>query len=175
MLMSAKAGEQLMARLKGFQQMKCGDRPARAVGFFAFFGDHQSWSARLLNDARGDNANHATVPAIAIKDHAVFAGEVRFGGKLLFNFGYDSRFFFLALKVELVQLLCYFLTAILISTGVEFNHVARDVHTSGGVDARAETEADIARGQSTAIAQAGDIHESFETSICGMTQTFQAE
>src|SRR5258708_17348240 len=127
--------------------MQSRDGPPGAVRLAAVLGHNQGGASRFFDDARSHNSDHAAVPSITVKDHAELAGEVRFGGKLGFNLRQDSSFFFLPLQVELVQLLGNFAASLLVFAGKEFDHVLGYVHTSGGVDTRAPTEAHVASPQ----------------------------
>src|ERR1041384_5032896 len=115
------------------------------------------------------------MPAFAIKNHAVLAGEIRLGRKLLFNLSYNPRFFLLALKVELVQLFGNLLAAYLVFAGEELDHVARHIHASGGVDARPQTKAHIAGSERTAIRQPGDLHQRLEAAIHRPAEPFKPQ
>ena len=67
---SAEAGEQSGARFKRIQQMKCGNRPARAVCLLAIARNHQRRAAITLHHPRSCDADYAAVPALAINHNA---------------------------------------------------------------------------------------------------------
>src|SRR5689334_6241728 len=98
------------------------------------------------------------MPPFTIKHHTVLSREVRFGGKLLINLSHNARLFCLAFEVELVQLFRYVFAARLVFAGKELNHVASNVHASGGIYARPQPEPDIASGKSTSAGQPRDLH-----------------
>ena len=63
---------------------------------------------------------------------------------LLVNLGDNPLLFRLALQIELIQLFRNIFAAGLVFAGEEFNHVARHIHPSGGIDARPQSKSYIA-------------------------------
>ena len=67
---STEASEQSGAGFECVQEMKCSNRPARAVGLFAVARNYQCWASIALDDPRSRDADHSAVPALAINHDA---------------------------------------------------------------------------------------------------------
>ena len=61
-----------------FEQVKAGDGTAGTVGFAVFPRDDDGGLAGLLDDARGENADDAPVPAVAVHDDTACFAETGF-------------------------------------------------------------------------------------------------
>ena len=68
MRVAAEADENIVAAFKRFQQMEAGDGAAGAVRLAVFVAEHERGMAGALDDARGEDAEHAAMPAFAIDD-----------------------------------------------------------------------------------------------------------
>src|SRR6185312_128958 len=136
---------------------------------FPVSGYNQGRPSGLLHHPRGYNPHHTTMPALAIEDHAKTPREVRFCGKLRFNFCDDPGFFVLTLAVELIKLLRDLPATLRIFAGKKLNHVFRYVHAACSVDPRAKTKAHISGRQSSPKSgQSGDFHQSFSPAVDGL-------
>ena len=75
---AAEAGEDFVTALDGFEQMKAGNGAAGTVGFAVFPRDDDGRLAGLVDDARGENADDAAVPVVAVHDDAARFAEAGF-------------------------------------------------------------------------------------------------
>src|SRR5438105_12344834 len=105
---STETGEKSAAifRLQRIQQMKRRNRAAGALGLAGLrvARDDERWPAVALDDARGHNANHAAMPAVAIEHQAIGGADFRVSIEPLLDLAHDARLFLLAVSVELVKL-----------------------------------------------------------------------
>ena len=67
---AAEAHEDIVAAFERFEQMEAGDGAAGAVGLAVFMAEHERGTAGALDHARGEDAEHAAMPAVAIDDEA---------------------------------------------------------------------------------------------------------
>ena len=74
---AAKAREQIGAAFDGVEQLESVDRPARAMSHVVFDADDDSRLGRALDHARGQNADDAAMPALAIDDQQAICGQLR--------------------------------------------------------------------------------------------------
>ncbi len=79
--MAAEAGKEIGAALDGVEQLEAIHRAAGAVGHAVFDADHDGGLGGALDDARGENADDAAVPAFAVDDQQAVGGQFRIGGE----------------------------------------------------------------------------------------------
>src|SRR5262249_28016430 len=137
------------ARLQSFQQVESRNGAARSMRFFSLSGDDQSRAAGFFYHARGDDADYAAVPSIAIEDHTELFCQLRFLSEPRFDFRNDACFLVLPLGIEQVEFFCNLTATLRNFTGKQLNDITRHVHASGGIDSRAETKAYIAGSEGT--------------------------
>ena len=65
-----RSGEDSVAGLDGVEQMEAGDRAAGAVGLAIFVRDDQRGLTGAVDHARGEDADDAAMPAVAVDDDA---------------------------------------------------------------------------------------------------------
>ena len=70
---AAEADEDIVAAFERFEQMEAGDGAAGAVRLAVFVAEDERGVAGALDDARGENAEDAAMPAIAVDDEAALA------------------------------------------------------------------------------------------------------
>src|SRR5436309_14018436 len=68
--MAAETGKQLVAGFESVQKMQGCNGTAGAVGLLSVNCNDQGRTIGFLYDARGHNANHSSMPALAIKNNA---------------------------------------------------------------------------------------------------------
>src|SRR5262249_54058686 len=113
---------------------------------FAIPRHNQRRPASFFHHARGHDADHATMPALAIEHQAELSGEIGLGGKLVLNLADDPGLFRLTLQVELVELCSNLAAALAVLGRKKFDDVTGHIHASGGVDARADAKPNVAGG-----------------------------
>src|SRR5581483_11308000 len=168
MRVSAEARKQRAARFQRFQQMKTRNGPARAVRFAGIVaGDDQCRTPVPLHHARGGDADHATMPAVAVHHQAVGLARAGFGQQLL-DLLDDARLFLLALTVELVELLRQLARAGRVARAEQLDHVAatsmRPAALSRGPRRKAMS-AEVSRRETSTVA----------TSISAFSPAFTGE
>jgi hypothetical protein len=137
--------------------------------------EHQRGLAGALNDARGEDADDAAVPAVSVDDETAGLVEVVLV-ELLEDFGQGGGLGGAALDVQLFELLGDGLGAAGIFGGEELDDFGSDVHASGGVDARAEAEADVNRREfALGGVELSDLHQSAQTGVDGALQLLNAQ
>ena len=72
---AAEAGEEIGAAFDGVEQLKAIDGAAGAMRHAVFDADHDGGLGGALDDARGQDADDAAMPAVAIDDQQPFGGE----------------------------------------------------------------------------------------------------
>ena len=102
--MAAEAGEEIGAALEGVEQLESVDGAAGAVGHAVFDADHDGRLGGALDDARGEDADDAAMPAVAIDHQQPVGGEFGVGGEAAFDGGERGGFGVAALAVEPLEL-----------------------------------------------------------------------
>ena len=74
---AAEAREEIGAGLDGGEEREAVDGAAGAVGHAVFHADHDGGLGGALDDARGENADDAAMPAVAVDDEQAVGDEVR--------------------------------------------------------------------------------------------------
>ena len=77
--MAAEASEEIGAAFDGVEQMKAVDGAAGAVGHAVFDADDDGRLGGALDDARGEDADDAAMPAVAVDDEQAVGGEFGVG------------------------------------------------------------------------------------------------
>src|SRR6201994_729041 len=68
MRVAAEADEDTVAALERFEQMEAGNGAAGAVGLAIFVTEDERGTTGALDDARGEDAEHAAMPSVAVDD-----------------------------------------------------------------------------------------------------------
>ena len=76
---AAEAGEEIGAGFDGGEQREAVDGAAGAVGHAVFDADDDGRLGGALDDARGENADDAAMPAVAVDDEQAVGGEFSVG------------------------------------------------------------------------------------------------
>uniref|UniRef100_E6QIG2 Uncharacterized protein n=1 Tax=mine drainage metagenome TaxID=410659 RepID=E6QIG2_9ZZZZ len=160
---SAKAGEKIGAGFDGLEQRETVDGAPRAVGDAVLDAEDECWFGRAFNDARGEDADDAAVPAVASEDEDFFVLQRGVRGEPCVNGLKRGSFGGAALGVELFKFLSEGCGARLVACGEEFDNLGSNVHAPGGVDARAEAEAEVEAGELTGLGiERGGSEERFQ-------------
>ncbi len=172
-VVSAEGSEQLGAVPEGFDEGEALDAASAAVAFAAFVeADDDGGAVVFAAEAGGDDADHAGVPTFtADHDGAVARGVESFGQ--LGEGGFEDVLFeLLALTVARVE----FVRETAGFGGVfgeeEFERGFGGVEAAGGVEARAEAEADF--GGEDGRDHGGDLHQGAQTFPFGVAEAGQA-
>src|SRR6185437_15137172 len=110
---------------------------------FSVFGDHQRRAAIALDHASSGDSDHATVPTFAIHHNTESLAQSRSFFESLIDGFKNAAFFFLTLAVQLVEPVRNLYSPHWIFHAEQLNHVPRNVHASGGIDARRNAEGDF--------------------------------
>src|SRR5262249_32576856 len=102
--MAAKSGEQVGAGFDGGEQRETVNGTAGAMGDSVFNGDDESRFGGAFDDARGEDSNYASVPAVAIHNEQTAFGELRVCGKARFDCGQCTCLSFAAFAIEALKL-----------------------------------------------------------------------
>src|SRR3954454_16537456 len=143
--MAAVALEVLRARAERAVEVEGGDRPAGALplALVRAAGDPDDRAAEALDEARGDDPDHALVPVGAREDvGAAPLQRLRPGRDLGDRRAQDPVLDALPLAVQLLEACRGLLGLRLVAREDEVERAAGVAEPSGGVDARPEAEAD---------------------------------
>ena len=143
---AAEASEKIGAGFDCFEQLKAVDGAAGAVRDAVFNADDERGFGGTFDDARGEDADDAAMPAIAIDDDEACGGKISVGGEAGFNGGERAGFGFAAFAIEALELVGKFSGAGCIAGAEELDDFGSDVHAAGGVDARRKAESDVEAG-----------------------------
>src|SRR5439155_25842227 len=148
----AEGVEKLSAVFQGAGDVEAVDRSSAALtedggavgGAVGVEADHDGRLAELIDDARGDDADDARMPAVAPEDDGAAIVAVKF---LLIDLCErrveDAALHRLPLAVVLLQLGGDLQGTRQIRAGEHFDGVAGVTHTADGVEARGEAKADV--------------------------------
>ena len=101
---AAEAREEIGAGLDGVEELKSVDGAAGAVGDAVFDADDDGGLGGALDDAGGEDADDAAMPAFAIDDRRPVGGEFGDGGEADFDGCEGCGFGVAALAVESLSL-----------------------------------------------------------------------
>ena len=79
--MAAEASEEIGAGFDGGEKREAVDRAAGAVGDAVFDADDEGGLGGALDDARGENADDAAMPAVAVDDEEAVGCNFGVGAK----------------------------------------------------------------------------------------------
>src|SRR6266849_9724809 len=116
------------------------NRSSRAVRFVSFTRDDERWPPVAFHHPRSGNANHTAMPAFAVHDHAIGFAQRRLFLKPTKNAVHDAPLFLLTLGIQLIKPARYLSGTLHVFLVEKIDHVARDVHASGSVQARRDAE-----------------------------------
>src|SRR5882757_4181987 len=135
----------------------------------------QRGTAIALNNPRGCDADDTAMPALPLDHGAVGGTQAGISVHSLDDGSEDLTLGFLALVVELVEASSNFAGLRRIFGGKEIDHAAGHIHTSGGVDARADTEANVPSREWPFAVELCHLEKSFESGVDRLAQTSEAE
>ncbi len=101
---AAEADEDVVAAFERFEQMEAGDGAAGAVCFAVLVAEHERRAPGALDHARGEDAEHAAMPAFAVDDQAAEPVDCAVGEHRV-NLRKNRRLGGTAIGVELIELL----------------------------------------------------------------------
>ena len=117
------------------------------MGNYAVFdADDDGGFGGALDDAGGEDADDAAMPAFAVDEEQTIGDEFGVGGETLLDGAEGSGFGVAAFAVEAFELGGQFRGAVRVAGGKELDDFGGDVHAAGGVDARSEAESNIEAG-----------------------------
>jgi hypothetical protein len=172
---SAKAGKQIVTRLKSVQQVKRRNGAPRPVGLAVLARQHQRRAAITLDDARGRDSDHAAVPSVAVQHQAKGVAQVGRLRHAFFDRRQDALLFLLAVAVELVQAGSDGARPLRVLDAEQFDDVLGDVHAAGGVQARGHAKGHIARSQRLSARQRRRLQQSLQPEVDRAAETLEAE
>ena len=148
---AAEAGEQVGAGFDGFEQRESIDGATGAVGDWTlgrvFHVDDDRGLGGALDHARGEDADDAAMPAVAVDDEQAAGGKFGVLRKACFDCGERGSFGLAALAIEQLEIGGEFERTGAVARGKELNDLRGDVHAAGGVDARGQAEGDVEAGE----------------------------
>ena len=144
---AAEASEEIGAGFDGGEEHEAVDGAAGAVGYTVFDADDDGRLGGALDDARGEDADDAAMPAVAVDDEEAVGGDFRVGCEAGFDGGERGGFHVAALAVEALEFGGELGGAVRVARGKELDDVGGHVHAAGGVDARREAEGDVEAGE----------------------------
>ena len=170
---AAKPLEVRGARRQACVQVERGDRAARSLPLLVGAGDQDNGPVVALDEARGDDADHALVPALA-RDHVAAAAAAALRPRLHFGdcLAQDPLLDRLALPVQPFELLGEALRLALVLGQEQRERRLRTTQTSRGVDPRREPEADrrfVDRGR----VDARDAHQGAQPELLRLPEPAQ--
>ncbi len=146
------------------------------MGDAVFDADDDGGLGGALDDARGEDADDAAMPAVAVDDEQACGDEFGIGGEARLDDAERGGFSVAALAVEALELGGKFAGAGMVAGGEKLDDFGGDVHAAGGVDARSEAEGDVEAGERLGggIERSGG-EESAQAGADGTAQFAQAE
>ena len=101
---ATEAGEEICTAFDGIEKLEAVDGAAGAVGHAFFHADDDGGLGGALDDARGEDADDAAMPAFAIDDEKAVCGQVGFGCEAYFDRAEGGGFGVAAFAVEAFEL-----------------------------------------------------------------------
>src|SRR6188472_1617706 len=145
------------------------------MGFAVLVAEDKRGVAGALDDARGEDAKHAAMPAVAVDDEAALAVEDAVGEHGV-DLGEHGLLSGAALGIQLIELVGERAGAFDVARGEELDDFGGDVHAASGVDARADAEANIAGSErATCGVELRDIKQGAQTRVDRATQAGDAK
>ena len=173
---AAEAGEKIGAGFDGGQEREAVDRAARAIGDAILDADDDGGLGGALDNARGEDADDAAMPAFAVDDEQAIGCDLGVGREAGLDGGERGGLDVAALAVEAIELGGKIGSAMGVARGEKLDDVGGDVHAAGGVDARGEAEGDVEAGELLrGGVECGGGEERAETCANGTAQLAQAE
>ncbi len=130
---------------EGVEKMEAFDGAAGAMGLALLVCEDEGGKAGAIDDAGGENAEDTSVPGGVVEDET--AGE---GICCVFELGFDGLerggFGGAAFVIQTVEFFCELGGSGGVFCEEEFDDVAGDIHTAGGVDAWGDAEANFGGG-----------------------------
>src|SRR6266568_8220712 len=144
---ASKSRKKIGAGLNRIEQLKSVDGSARAVRHTILDADHNCGLGGALYHPRGENANNASMPSIAIDHQQSRSEQFWIGCQPRFNRTECESFSVAALTIEPLQLGGQFLCAAVVARAKELDDVRGDIHSSCRVDSGCEPECNVEAGQ----------------------------
>ena len=144
---AAEAREEIGAGFDGGEEGESVHGAAGAMGHTILNADDDGRLGGALDNARGENADDAAMPAVAVDDEEAIGGDFRIGCKACFDGGERGGFHVAALAIEPFQLVRQLRGAMRIARGEKLDDVGGHVHAAGGIDARRKAEGDVEAGE----------------------------
>ena len=173
---AAEASEEIGAGFDGGEEGEAVDRAARAVRDAIFHADDEGGLGGALDNARGENADDAAMPPIAVDHEEPVGCNFGVGAETGFDDGERSGLDVAAFAIEALQLCGQLDGTVGVARRKKLDDVGRDVHAAGGVDARGEAKGDIEAGDLLACrVERSSGEERAETGADGTAELTQAE
>ena len=145
---AAEAGEEIGAALEGVEKLEAVDGAAGAVGHAVFNADDDGGLGGALDDARGENADDAAVPALAVDHQQAVGGQFRVRRRAGPRWRSARRLrSSRRSRLSRSSLAASSAARAAIAGGKELDDLGGHIHASGGVDARRQAEGDVEAGE----------------------------
>src|ERR1700728_4064119 len=175
MCMAAKPCKDFMAAFNGFEQMKCSDRAAGAVSLTVLARNDDGRFARLVDDARRQNADHAAVPVIAVHDDATGLPEawvIEPAGHFGEHRGLGSP----TILIELLEFCSQIVRTASIASREQLDYFGSHIHAARGIDSRCKPKGHVdGRQRASCRVDLGLPHERAQSEAYGTTQLRETE
>ena len=102
--MAAEAREKIGAGFDGVEQLESVDGAAGAVRDAVFDADDDGRLGGAFDHARGEDADDAAMPAVAVDNEQALGGKFGVGGETSLDCGEGAGFGFAALAIEALEL-----------------------------------------------------------------------
>ena len=162
----------------GVQQVEARNGAARTVRVAIGVGDNECGAARALHHARGQNAQHTAMPLGIVEDEAL-ARVLVCGAAQAHQLSVDglqrARLGGAAFLIEAVEFPGQLPRAGRVACKQQLNHVVRDVHAPGGVDARRDAEANLGRGRRAVEGDLGELHQRAQARLHGICKSSKTQ
>src|SRR5262249_4595871 len=117
--------------------------------------DHKRGATAAFNNPGSGNADHASMPALPINDHAKRFTKLGILFQAGLNLVHDAAFFFLPLAIESVEACRQFARSRYVFHVEELDDILRNIHAPRGIEAWRNSEGDLTRSKRTRGPQLG--------------------
>src|SRR5437867_1428778 len=124
-----------------------------AVRFPTITGEYQSGSPVAFHYTGSDDSNYASVPCLAIHDHAVCISQPRRVLDALVSFLNNARLFGLAFPVQMIKTSGQFSSPRHVLNSKQVDDIASHVHSSGSIQTRRQAKRDVGGSQQSRTIQ----------------------
>src|ERR1039458_9840549 len=172
---ATEAREEVGTGFDGGKERKAVDRAAGAMGYTVFHADDDGRLGGAFDDARGENADDAAMPAIAVDDEEAVGGDFGVGAKAALDNSERGGLDVAPLAIEALEFGSELGGAMGIARGEKLDDVGSYVHAAGGIDARCEAKCNVEAGDLLACrVERGSGEERPETGAGRATELAQA-